>query len=140
MNHFCHHFWVGLLLLCCCTHPKMITKMAKKCSIDQRFIRKRNTTCKIHTLVMYTSFLFFRFWGFSVLLWHQILEIDLSQSISFCQFLSSLSFLRISLLCRIKSGLEASFQSPRKMESGFLPASRVHYLLWFNSLERFYER
>ena len=43
--HFCHHFWVGLLLLCCCTHPKVMTKMAKKCSTDQRFIQKR-----IHTL------------------------------------------------------------------------------------------
>ena len=33
------------------THPKVMTKMAKKCSTDQRFIRKRNTTYKIHTLV-----------------------------------------------------------------------------------------
>ena len=28
-----------------------MTKMVKKCSIDQRFIRKRNTTHKIHILV-----------------------------------------------------------------------------------------
>ena len=51
LDHFCHHFWVGLLLLCCCTHPKVMTKMFKKCSTDQRFIRKINTTYKIHTLV-----------------------------------------------------------------------------------------
>ena len=42
-----HFFWVGLLLLCCCTHPKVMTRMAKKCSTDQRFIRKINTTYKI---------------------------------------------------------------------------------------------
>ena len=29
----------------------MLTKMAKKCSPDQRFIRKRNAAYKIHTLV-----------------------------------------------------------------------------------------
>ena len=52
LDHFCHHCWVGLLLLCCCTHPKVMTKMAKKCSTDQRLIRKRNTTYKIHTLVV----------------------------------------------------------------------------------------
>ena len=54
-DHFCHHFWVGLVLLCCCTHPKVMSKMVKKCSTlcstDQRFIRKRNTTYRIHTLV-----------------------------------------------------------------------------------------
>ena len=49
LDHCCHHFWVGMVLLCCCTHPKVMTK--KKCSTDQRFIRKRNTTYKIHTLV-----------------------------------------------------------------------------------------
>ena len=49
-HYFCHHFWVGLLLLCCCSHPKVATKMAKKCSTNQRFIRKRNTTYKIYTL------------------------------------------------------------------------------------------
>ena len=27
-------------------------KMSKKCSTDQRFIRKKNTTYKIHTLVV----------------------------------------------------------------------------------------
>ena len=47
---FCHHFWVDLLLLCCWTNPKMMTKMTKKCSTDQRSIWKRNTTYKIHTL------------------------------------------------------------------------------------------
>ena len=55
LDHFCHHFWVGLVLLCCCTHPKVMTKMVKKCSTlcltDQRFIRKRNTTYRIHTFV-----------------------------------------------------------------------------------------
>ena len=35
----------------CCTNPKVMTKMFRKCSTDQRFIRKRNTTYKIHTLV-----------------------------------------------------------------------------------------
>ena len=54
LDHFCHHFWVGLVLLCCCTHPKVMAKMAKKCSTlcstDQRFILKRNTTYRIHTL------------------------------------------------------------------------------------------
>ena len=37
------------------THPKVMTKMVKKCSTlcssDQRFIRKRNTTYRIHTLI-----------------------------------------------------------------------------------------
>ena len=33
------------------THPKVMTRMFKKCSTDQRFIRKRNTTYRIHTLV-----------------------------------------------------------------------------------------
>ena len=32
------------------THLKVMTKMFKKCSIDQRFIRKSNTAYKIHTL------------------------------------------------------------------------------------------
>ena len=35
LDHFCHHFWVGLVLLCCRTHPKVMTKMAKKCSTDK---------------------------------------------------------------------------------------------------------
>ena len=52
---FCHHFWVGLLLLYCCTHPKVMTKMFKKCSTDQRSIWKRNTTYKIHTLEHFFS-------------------------------------------------------------------------------------
>ena len=30
--------------------------MAKKCSTDQRFIRKRNTTYKIHTLALNHTF------------------------------------------------------------------------------------
>ena len=40
LEYFCHHFWVVLLLLCCCTHPKVMTKMTKKCSTDQRCIIK----------------------------------------------------------------------------------------------------
>ena len=48
LEHFCHHFWVGLLLLL--DPPKSDEKMFKKFSTDQRFIRKRNTTYKIHTL------------------------------------------------------------------------------------------
>ena len=61
-------FAVALLLLCCCTHPKVMTKMAKKCLTDQRFIWKRNTTCKIHTLVLHLvikknfSLILFMFW------------------------------------------------------------------------------
>ena len=50
LDHFCHHFWVGLLLLCCCTHPKVMTKMAKKCSTGQSCIRKEVTSYKIGTL------------------------------------------------------------------------------------------
>ena len=50
LDHHCHHFWVGLLLLCCCTHPKVMTKWPRNVPTDGRFIRKRNTTYKIHTL------------------------------------------------------------------------------------------
>ena len=57
LEHFCHHFWVSLLLLCYCTHPKVMTKMFKKCSTHQRFIRKRNTTYKIHTLILSKLFI-----------------------------------------------------------------------------------
>ena len=35
-----------------------MTKMFKKCSTDQRFIQKRNTTYKIHTLDELKSFQF----------------------------------------------------------------------------------
>ena len=45
--------------VCCCTHPEVMTKMVKKCSTDQRFIRKRNTTYKIHTLVNYGNCKYF---------------------------------------------------------------------------------
>ena len=54
LDHFCHHFWVGLVLLCCCTHPKVMTKMAKNCLTDQSCIRKEITSYKIHTLVVVT--------------------------------------------------------------------------------------
>jgi hypothetical protein len=37
-------------LHCCCTHPKVMTKMAKKCSTDQSCIRKEVTSYKIHNL------------------------------------------------------------------------------------------
>ena len=57
LDHFCHHFWVGLVLLCCCTHPKVITKMAKKCSTDQSCIKKEVTSYKIHTLAPTSQFL-----------------------------------------------------------------------------------
>ena len=50
LDHFCH-FWLGLLLLCCCTYPKVMTKMAKKCSTGQSCIRKEVTCYKIGTLV-----------------------------------------------------------------------------------------
>ena len=46
LEHFRHHFWV-----CATSKPsKVMTKMFTKCLTDQRFIRKRNTTYKIHTL------------------------------------------------------------------------------------------
>ena len=44
IGHFCPHFWVGATI---CDE----TKMVKKCSTDQRFIRKRNTTYEIGTLL-----------------------------------------------------------------------------------------
>ena len=49
LGHFCHHFWMGATEEQQQTHPKVTTKMVKKCSIDQRFIQKRNN--KIHTLI-----------------------------------------------------------------------------------------
>ena len=57
LGHFCHHFWVGATAKQHQTHPKVMTKMVKKCSTlcstDERFIRKRNTTYRIHTLAFY---------------------------------------------------------------------------------------
>jgi hypothetical protein len=50
---FCHHFWVGLLLLCCCTHPKVMKKWKKKWAIGQSCIPKELTSYKIHTLDAY---------------------------------------------------------------------------------------
>ena len=38
---FFTRFWVGLLLLCCCTHPKV---SEKKWATGQSCIRKRSTT------------------------------------------------------------------------------------------------
>ena len=43
LEHFCHHFWVGAIAKQQQTHPKVMTKMLKKCSTNQRFTRKRNT-------------------------------------------------------------------------------------------------
>ena len=43
LSHFCHHFWVGAEKHHQ-THPKVMIKMIKKCTTDQRFIWKRNTT------------------------------------------------------------------------------------------------
>ena len=51
VEHFLMKFVITFGWVCCCINPKLMTKMAKKCSTDQRFIRKRNTTYKIHTLV-----------------------------------------------------------------------------------------
>ena len=48
LGHSCHHFWVGATAK---QQPKVMTKMVKKYSTDQRFIPKINTTYKIHTLV-----------------------------------------------------------------------------------------
>ena len=50
---FFHHFWVGATAKQQQTYPKVMTKMVKKCLTDQRFIRKRNTTYKIHTLIIW---------------------------------------------------------------------------------------
>ena len=44
LGHFCHHFWVGATVKQQQTHPKVMTKMIKKCSTNQRFIWERNTT------------------------------------------------------------------------------------------------
>ena len=55
LDHFCHHFWVGATAKQHQTHPKVMTKMVEKCSTlfstDQTFIRKINTTYRIHTLI-----------------------------------------------------------------------------------------
>ena len=59
IDHLCHYFWVCATAKQHQTHPKAMTKMTKKCSTDQRFIRKRNTTYKIHTLVNYGNCKYF---------------------------------------------------------------------------------
>ena len=46
-DHFCHNFWVGVLLLCCCTQPKVREKIAKKRSTDQRFILTFHCSIKL---------------------------------------------------------------------------------------------
>ena len=50
LGHFCHHFWVGATAKQQQTHLKVMRKMVKKCSTDQRFIWKRNTTYEMGTL------------------------------------------------------------------------------------------
>ena len=59
LDHFCHNFWVGATAKQQQTHPKVMTKMVKKCStlcsIDQSFIRKRNTTYRVHTLAYFLN-------------------------------------------------------------------------------------
>ena len=54
-EHICHQFWVGATAKQHQTHPKVMTKIVKKCSTlcssDPRFIRKRSTTYRIHTLI-----------------------------------------------------------------------------------------
>ena len=44
------HFWVGLLLLCCCTNSKVMTQW-KKWATGQSCIHKEVSSYKIHTLV-----------------------------------------------------------------------------------------
>ena len=58
IGHFCHHFWVDATAKQQESHPKVMAKMVKKCTTDQRFIRKRNTTYKIHTLIWKKSYMF----------------------------------------------------------------------------------
>ena len=49
LEHFLNIFVITFRWVCCCC--AVMTKMLKKCSTDQRFIRKRDTTYKIGTLV-----------------------------------------------------------------------------------------
>ena len=46
LSHFCPHFWVCSTAKQQQIHQKVMTKMVKKCSTDQRFIWKRNTTSR----------------------------------------------------------------------------------------------
>jgi hypothetical protein len=50
LRHFCHHFWVGATAKQHQTHPKVMSKMVKKCSTGQSCIQKEVTSYKIHTL------------------------------------------------------------------------------------------
>ena len=57
LDHFCHHFWVGLLLLCCCTHPKVMKNTLKKVFNWSEVHLSEVTSYKIHTLIFnYTFF------------------------------------------------------------------------------------
>ena len=54
LEHFLNIFVTTFGWVCCCfavaPTQKWWQKCSEKCSTDQRFIRKRNTTYKIHTL------------------------------------------------------------------------------------------
>ena len=76
LGNFCHPSWVGATANQQQTNPKMMTKIIKKCSTDQRFIRKPNTTYKIGTLAVHlfhhknfrndlaNTYIFFFAWNF----------------------------------------------------------------------------
>ena len=51
LDHFFYPFWVGTTAKQQQTHPKVMKKNGQVMLTIQRFIRKRNTTYKIHTLV-----------------------------------------------------------------------------------------
>ena len=93
LDHFCHHFCVGLVLLYCCNHPKMMMKMAKKCSTDQSCIRKEVTSYKIHTLVIIRY------------LWCPQKQLSESRCCCKCRSLVSVINRKFSLQnCRVKLG------------------------------------
>ena len=98
------HFFVGLLLLCCRTHPKVMTKMTKKSSTDQRVIRKRNTTYKI--LKFFREKI-----PFKIILWRRFL---IQENFLFC---GKCSFEIIFLSRRFKLSLSSS-----------------HFSNWFHNL------
>ena len=55
---------VGLLLLCCCTHPKVSEKREQLVRVN--CIRKRSITCKIETLGVNSKFGIFLTWSFRI--------------------------------------------------------------------------
>ena len=55
-HFFFTHFWVGLVLLCCCTHSKVMTKWSRNVQrcvqmIKGSFGKDISTTYRIHTLI-----------------------------------------------------------------------------------------